>query len=138
MSVRREKYDKVKNHSRSLQRVLDEVAVENAEKSLEIVNQEKDVSILKEEVKKLQSDVNRWKSLSERLPDESEIEELKKNNKKQEKLIDSLEKQITKLESGREILMFQIKTLEETRNDLKAQLLEIKQENRELKKLEQK
>jgi chromosome segregation ATPase len=136
MSVRREKYEKAKNQSRALKNMLDEAEVNKTEKLFEIATLQEELDIKNEENKKLEQEVERWKSLSERLPDDGDMEDLRRTNRKQNKLIDTLEKQITKLESGKDMLLFQIKTLEDTRNDLKSQLIEVKQENRELKRLE--
>jgi chromosome segregation ATPase len=112
MSVRREKYNKIK-------KTLERCMVENAEKSLEILRQS-------HRIDSLESDVNRWKSLSERLPDDAEFEELRKENRKLIKVIDTLEKQISKLENNKEMLLFQIKTIEECKNDLKIQMKEMR------------
>jgi chromosome segregation ATPase len=143
MSVKREKYEKAKNQSKALQSMLEKAEVNKTENLFEIVKLQQDIEeqyqenkSLQEKITKLQSEVERWKSLSERLPDDQDIEDLKKANGNQTKIIESLEKQITKLENGKDMLLFQIKTLEESRNDLKSQLIELKQENRELKRLE--
>jgi chromosome segregation ATPase len=134
MSIAKQKYEKSKRRISDLQKLLDRCEVDNTEKTLELLNKEQEFTELENANAQLQAEVTRWKSLSERLPDESEIEELSRTNKKQSKLIDNLEKQITKLENNREMLLFQIKTLEESRNDLKTQLVELKQEYREFKK----
>jgi hypothetical protein len=134
MSIAKQKYEKSKRRISDLQRLLDRSEIDNTEKTLELLNKEQEFTELQNTNTQLQAEVTRWKSLSERLPDDAEIEELHRTNKKQSKLIDNLEKQITKLENNREILLFQIKTLEESRNDLKTQLLELKQEYRESKK----
>jgi chromosome segregation ATPase len=141
MSISREKYEKLNRQKLHLKKTLDYNIVENAEKSLKLFNQEQEIETLsselssaKDELKKLQIEVTRWKSLSERLPDDAELEDLRKENRKQGKLIESFEKQIYKLENSKEMLLFQIKTIEESRNDLKAQLNELRQENRYIKK----
>jgi chromosome segregation ATPase len=134
MSIAKQKYEKSKRRISDLQRLLDRSEIDNTEKTLELLNKEQEFTELQNTNTQLQAEVSRWKSLSERLPDDAEIEELHRTNKKQSKLIDNLEKQIAKLENNREILLFQIKTLEESRNDLKTQLLELKQEYRESKK----
>lgn len=134
MSIAKQKYEKSKRRISDLQRLLDRSEIDNTEKTLELLNKEQEFTELQNANAQLQAEVTRWKSLSERLPDDAEIEELHRTNKKQSKLIDNLEKQITKLENNREILLFQIKTLEESRNDLKTQLAELKQEYRESKK----
>ena len=136
MSITREKYKKAKNQSKALKNMLDESEVTKTEKLFEIATLQEELNEKDQQITKLLEDVERWKSLSERLPDDGEIEDLHRTIKKQNKLIDTLEKQIPKLESGKDMLLFQIKTLEETRNDLKSQLIELKKENRELKRLE--
>lgn len=134
-------YEKSKRRIADLQRKLDRSEIDNTEKCLELLNREQEYIDLKttlqesqQENTKLHAEVARWKSLSERLPDEGEIEELKRINRKQSKLINNLEKEIAKLENNREMMLFQIKTLEESRNDLKSQLADIRQEYREIKR----
>ena len=134
-------YEKSKRRIADLQRKLDRSEIDNTEKSLELLNREQEYTDVKtclekiqEENVRLQGEVERWKSLSERLPDDCEIEEVKRINRKQSKLINNLEKEIAKLENNREMMLFQIKTLEETRADLKSQLVDIRQEYRDIKR----
>jgi hypothetical protein len=127
-------YEKSKRRIADLQRKLDQSEIDNTEKSLELLNREQEYTEIQEENARLKGEVERWKSLSERLPDDCEIEELKRINKKQSKLINNLEKEIAKLENNREMMLFQIKTLEETRSDLKSQLVDIRQEYRDIKR----
>ena len=127
-------YEKSKRRIADLQRKLDQSEIDNTEKSLELLNREQEYTDIQEENARLKGEVERWKSLSERLPDDCEIEELKRINKKQSKLINNLEKEIAKLENNREMMLFQIKTLEETRSDLKSQLVDIRQEYRDIKR----
>jgi chromosome segregation ATPase len=127
-------YEKSKRRIADLQRKLDRSEIDNTEKSLELLNREQEYTEVQKENKILRGEVERWKSLSERLPDDCEIEELKRMNKKQSKLINNLEKEIAKLENNREMMLFQIKTLEESRADLKAQLVDLRQEYREIKR----
>lgn len=134
-------YEKSKRRIADLQRKLDRSEIDNTEKSLELLNREQEYTDMKtcleetqEENKRLHAEVERWKSLSERLPDDCEIEEVKRINRKQSKLINNLEKEIAKLENNREMMLFQIKTLEETRADLKSQLVDIRQEYRDFKR----
>jgi chromosome segregation ATPase len=127
-------YEKSKRRIADLQRKLDQSEIDNTEKSLELLNREQEYTDIQEENTRLKGEVERWKSLSERLPDDCEIEELKRINKKQSKLINNLEKEIAKLENNREMMLFQIKTLEETRSDLKSQLVDIRQEYRDIKR----
>jgi chromosome segregation ATPase len=127
-------YEKSKRRIADLQRKLDQSEIDNTEKSLELLNREQEYTDIQEENVRLKGEVERWKSLSERLPDDCEIEELKRINKKQSKLINNLEKEIAKLENNREMMLFQIKTLEETRSDLKSQLVDIRQEYRDIKR----
>jgi len=147
MSVRREKYEKIKNQSRALKNLLQDREnlleeqeathqVNKTEKLFEIATLQQELDFKIDENKKLQEEVTRWKSLSERLPDDGDLDDLHKTIRKQSKTIEALEKQLTRMESGKDMLLFQIKTLEEARNDLKSQLIEVKQENRELKRLE--
>ena len=128
------KYEKSKRRIADLQRKLDRSEIDSTEKSLELLNREQEYTDIQEENARLKGEVERWKSLSERLPDDCEIEELKRINKKQSKLINNLEKEIAKLENNREMMLFQIKTLEETRSDLKSQLVDIRQEYRDIKR----
>ncbi len=127
-------YEKSKRRIADLQRKLDRSEIDNTEKSLELLNREQEYTEIQEENKRLTGEVERWKSLSERLPDDCEIEEVKRINRKQSKLINNLEKEIAKLENNREMMLFQIKTLEETRADLKSQLVDIRQEYRDIKR----
>jgi chromosome segregation ATPase len=131
---------KSKRQIEHLQRKLDRSEIYSTEKSLELLNKEQEYEELlntlkecKEENKNLQLEVNRWKSLSERLPDDAELEELRRTNRKQSKLINNLEKEITKLTNTKEMLSFQIKTIEESKNDLKAQLSELRSDFKRLK-----
>lgn len=135
------KYEKSKRRIADLQRKLDRSEIDNTEKSLELLNREQEYTDVKttlketkEENERLQAEVTRWKSLSERLPDDCEIEEVKRINRKQSKLINNLEKEIAKLENNREMMLFQIKTLEDSRTDLKSQLVDLRQEYREIKR----
>ena len=127
-------YEKSKRRIADLQRKLDRSEIDNTEKSLELLNREQEYTDIQEENARLKGEVERWKSLSERLPDDCEIEELKRMNKKQSKLINNLEKEIAKLENNREMMLFQIKTLEDSRADLKAQLVDLRQEYRDIKR----
>ena len=134
-------YEKSKRRIADLQRKLDRSEIDNTEKSLELLNREQEyidakkyLEEIETENKRLTGEVERWKSLSERLPDDCEIEELKRINRKQSKLINNLEKEIAKLENNREMMLFQIKTLEESRADLKSQLVDIRQEYRDIKR----
>lgn len=127
-------YEKSKRRIADLQRKLDRSEIDNTEKSLELLNREQEYTEIQEENARLKGEVERWKSLSERLPDDCEIEEVKRINRKQSKLINNLEKEIAKLENNREMMLFQIKTLEETRADLKSQLVDIRQEYRDIKR----
>ena len=134
-------YEKSKRRIADLQRKLDRSEIDNTEKSLELLNREQEyidakkyLEEIQRENKRLTGEVERWKSLSERLPDDCEIEELKRINRKQSKLINNLEKEIAKLENNREMMLFQIKTLEESRADLKSQLVDIRQEYRDIKR----
>jgi chromosome segregation ATPase len=127
-------YEKSKRRIADLQRKLDQSEIDNTEKSLELLNRDQEYTDIQEENARLKGEVERWKSLSERLPDDCEIEEVKRINRKQSKLINNLEKEIAKLENNREMMLFQIKTLEETRADLKSQLVDIRQEYRDIKR----
>lgn len=129
------KYEKSKRRIADLQRKLERSEIYSTEKSLELLNKEQETEELQNNIKELQSEVARWKSLSERLPDDAELEELRRTNRKQSKLINNLEKEITKLTNTKEMMSFQIKTLEDSRNDLKAQLAELRQEYRDFKRM---
>jgi chromosome segregation ATPase len=131
---------KSKRQIEHLQKKLERSEIYSTEKSLELLNKEQEYEELlntlkqcKEENKNLQLEVSRWKSLSERLPDDAELEELRRKNRKQSKLINNLEKEITKLTNTKEIMSFQIKTIEESKNDLKAQLTELRTDFKTLK-----
>jgi hypothetical protein len=122
------KYEKSKRRIANLQRKLDRSEIYSTEKSLELLNKE-------QETEELQNEVARWKSLSERLPDDAELEEIRRTNRKQSKLINNLEKEIAKLTNTKEMMSFQIKILEDSRTDLKAQLADLRQEYRDFKRL---
>jgi hypothetical protein len=131
---------KSKRQIEHLQKKLERSEIYSTEKSLELLNKEQEYEELLftlfqsvEENKNLQVEVARWKSLSERLPDDAELEELRRKNRKQSKLINNLEKEITKLTNTKEIMSFQIKTIEESKNDLKAQLTELRTDFKTLK-----
>lgn len=103
---------------------------------------DKTISVLKDEITKLKGDVNRWKKLSEELPDSELVEELEAENKQHRREIRKLKKElhdtedrykdkIVSLEREKLLSDGKIQQLEEIRKDLKERYNELKQDYRE-------
>lgn len=121
MSVSQNKYDKAKEAAKFWHGKLETILEEN--------------TFLKKEVE-------RWKQLSEVLPDPDSIEELQKEAKEQGKAIKALKKQnseteerykekIAHLEREKILHEGKIQQLEEARRDLQERYNELKQDYRE-------
>lgn len=129
MSVRREKYDKAKQAAREWHNLYKE--------------SENKINKLLEEQKKLQSEVLRWKKLSEELPDNDQVDDLETENKEQRKTIRNLKKdlhnmdekyktQIAHLEREKILFEGKIQQLEDARKDLRERYRELKEDYRQL------
>ncbi len=118
------KYEKAKNAARSWYNMYMETKEE-----LEKINNENT---------KLQAEIQRWKKLSEDLPDpelESEYKTLKKQfSESEEKYKDK----IARLEREKILSEGKIQQLEEARKDLQERYSELKQDFREQQKWKQK
>jgi DNA repair exonuclease SbcCD ATPase subunit len=119
------KYEKAKESARTWYLLFQE-AKENLENA-------------ENEIRKLRSDVERWKKLSEQLPDPSIVQDLEQENRK---IIKSLKKQLYETEEKykdkvakleREKILYEGKNqqLEEARKDLQERYSELKQDYRE-------
>lgn len=100
------------------------------------------LEIKKKENKELQDELERWKKLSNELPDQSTFQELENENKNYIKTIKTLKKQLSEIEEKykdkialleREKLLFEgrIQQLEEARKDLQERYNDLKQDFRE-------
>ena len=96
----------------------------------------------KKENKELQAELERWKKLSNELPDQSTVQDLENENKNHIKTIKTLKKQLSEIEEKykdkiavleREKLLFEgrIQQLEEARKDLQERYSDLKQDFRE-------
>lgn len=131
MSVSREKYEKAKN-----------AAVTWHEK---YTNSQDQLSALKAQIITLKKESERWRKLSEELPDNDLFEELENDNKGFRHEIRTLKKNltetekkysviITKLERDKMLSDGRIQQLEETKKDLKERYADLKQDYRELQR----
>lgn len=100
------------------------------------------LEISEKENKDLRAEVERWKKLSDELPDNLTVQELENENKNYLKTIKSLKKQlseteekykdkITKLEREKLLSEGHIQRLEEAKKDLQERYNELKQDFRE-------
>lgn len=97
------------------------------------------LEIKKKENKDLQDELERWKKLSNELPDHSTVQELENENKNHIKTIKTLKKQLSEIEEKykdkialleREKL-WTIQHLEESKKDLQERYSDLKQDFRE-------
>lgn len=97
------------------------------------------LEIKKKENKDLQDELERWKKLSNELPDHSTVQELENENKNHIKTIKTLKKQLSETEEKykdkialleREKI-WTIQHLEESKKDLQERYTELKQDFRE-------
>jgi DNA repair exonuclease SbcCD ATPase subunit len=135
MSVNRDKYEKVKEAAKAWYTILEET------KDM-LVQSQVENERLAEENKRLQTDCERWKKLSEQLPDPNMVEDLENENKNLVKTVRALKKQVTELEEKykdkiarleREKLLSEgkIQQLEDARKDLQERYNDLKQDFRE-------
>jgi archaellum component FlaC len=100
------------------------------------------LEIKKKENKELQAELERWKKLSNELPDHSTVQDLENENKNHIKTIKTLKKQLSEIEEKykdkialleREKLLAEgrIQQLEEARKDLQERYSDLKQDFRE-------
>jgi predicted nucleic acid-binding Zn-ribbon protein len=128
MSVSRDKYEKAKEAAVVWYNKLSQSKMDNIQ--------------LIDEVKRLGTECERWKKLSEQLPDPNIVEELQNENKTLSKTVRSLKKQVGEMEEKykdkiaileREKLLSdgKIQQLEEARKDLYERYNDLKQDFRE-------
>ena len=128
MSVRRDKYDKAKSAAITWHNLLAE--------------SKQRIEELEKQNKQSNEEVNRWKKLSEVLPDQNTFEELELENKKNLKTVKDLKKQLCETEEKykdkiaqleREKILHEgrIQHLEEAKKDLQDRYNELRQDMRE-------
>lgn len=130
-----EKYEEVKEKLDDIETNRNSLASQNKK----LTNT---VGVCKEEISKLKTEVNRWKKLSEELPDSELVEELESENKQHRREIRKLKKElhdmddrykdkIAKLEREKLLSDGKIQQLEEARKDMKERYNDLKQDYRE-------
>lgn len=135
MSVSREKYEKAKEAAKAWYDILGKTNEKLSEMEVKI-------DVITEENKKLQVDCERWKKLSEQLPDPNLVEDLENENKVLSKTVKSLKKQLSEVEEKykdkiarleREKILSEgkIQQLEDARKDLHERYNDLKQDFRE-------
>lgn len=135
MSVNRDKYEKAKEAAKAWHNILEETKHKLTQTQLE--NEQ-----LLEEMKILRLDCDRWKKLSEQLPDPNIVEDLETENKNLSKVVRSLKKQsaeseekykdkIARLEREKLLSEGKIQQLEDARKDLQERYNDLKQDFRE-------
>lgn len=142
MSVNRNKYEKAKEAAKGWYNILAETKTKLEDSQTEVNSLSSRVEILSEENKRLQTETERWKKLSEQLPDPNMVEDLETENKNLSKTIRSLRKQlseadekyrdkIARLEREKLLSEGKIQQLEEARKDLQERYNDLKQDFRE-------
>lgn len=135
MSVSREKYEKAKEAAKAWYDILEETKDKLNESDAKMER-------VVEENKKLQIESERWKKLSEQLPDPNLVEDLETENKNLSKMVKSLKKQlceveekykdkIARLEREKILSEGKIQQLEDARKDLHERYNDLKQDFRE-------
>lgn len=148
-SVDREKYNKAKSAAITWHSLLEETKDELALVKVELnkvkeANTELNTTLNKtlEKNGRLEEEIQRWKKLSETLPDSNTFDEIENENRAHLKTIKSLKKQLNETEEKykdkiskleREKLLYEgrIQQLEEARKDLQDRYCELKQDMRE-------
>lgn len=142
MSVTREKYEKAKEAAKGWYNILVETKNKLEESQAETSSLAFRIEGLTDENRKLQVETERWKKLSEQLPDPNMVEDLKNENRNLCKTIKNLKKQLSEMDEKykgkiagleREKLLSEgkIQQLEDTRKDLQERYNDLKQDFRE-------
>lgn len=142
MSISRDKYEKAKEAAKGWYNILTETKNKLEESQTEVNNLLAQREQLSEENRRLQIEMERWKKLSEQLPDPNMVEDLENENKNLSKTIRNLKKQlsesdekyrdkIARLEREKILSEGKIQQLEDARKDLQERYNDLKQDFRE-------